>query len=461
MKVTKEIYEAHRKLSNCSAKFLDFVKENPESLKRANFSQLNIDQDQIKPQSWPTFIDKKTRKEIEEASVKVCKLIKNIPRRLFSNNPRQVSQYYEISEYMARTMLSGVSEEHIDNLLGRGDFIFSSSGLKCLEFNMSANVGGWETSLWESLYMEVPIISKFFRQYNIKPKPANKNLLAILSTHLIRTALDKFPGPCNTVNVAITSQGKGAFDKADLYVNHLYKNILHQTNKKLNGKVIFCGYHELEIADNSVYYKGEPVHVLLELYDGAVPPDFVKAVNSGNVIIYNGHITGLLSNKFNLALLSENADSNFFTPGEKEVILKYIPWTRKIVPGETTYEGKIIDLEDFVRSHRARLVIKPSMGTGGVGVYVGQKLDETRWLETVKTAFQTKGWLVQEYVESSPYLYQLGENRCSPHDVVWGFFVIGSCYAGGWVRVLPKEGNPGVVNCSQGAEESSIFEINE
>jgi uncharacterized circularly permuted ATP-grasp superfamily protein len=168
-----------------------------------------------------------------------------------------------------------------------------------------------------------------------------------------------------------------------------------------------------------------------------------------------------MSNKFNLALLSENADSNIFTREERELIVKYIPWTRKIVPGETTYEGKIIDLEDFVRSNRERLVIKPSMGAGGVGVYIGQNLDETRWLEIVKTAFRTKGWLVQEYVESSPYLYQVGENRSTLHNVVWGFFVFGSRYAGGWVRVLPKEGNLGVVNSSQGAEESIIFEIDE
>jgi uncharacterized circularly permuted ATP-grasp superfamily protein len=204
------------------------------------------------------------------------------------------------------------------------------------------------------------------------------------------------------------------------------------------------------------------VHVLVEKYGGIVPPAFAKAYKAGNVIIYNGHITGLMSNKFNLAVLSENQDSHIFTREERDIIKGHIPWTRKISPGETTFGGKKINLEDFIRSNREQLVLKPSIGFGGKEVHIGQNMNETRWKQVVKTAIREKVWLVQELVESDSYLYQVGENGCGPHHAVWGFFVFGSRYAGGWVRVIPVYGKgAGVINTARGAEESVIFEIDE
>ena len=62
---------------------------------------------------------------------------------------------------------------------------------------------------------------------------------------------------------------------------------------------------------------------------------------------------------------------------------------------------------------------------------------------------------------SCPYLYQVGEQGCAPHHAVWGLFVFGSRYNGGFVRMLPEKGNQGVINSHQGAEESIILEVEE
>ena len=466
MNISKDLYAVHKNLSACSAAFLEFVKDNPESLIRSSFPALEIDYHHIRLQSWPTFIDKKTKEEIGEVGVKVCNLIKSVPRRFFSNDPTRVSQYYEISEHMARIMLDGVDETHIDNLLGRGDFIFSPSGLKCLEYNIAGNIGGWEAEIWMPLYLKTPILSRFLQQYKYKEKLINENFLSIFLTHLIRTALDKFPGSteCSVINTAFVSRTQVVDQGVLSYLNRLYDNIvqLRGRNTRLKGRIILCDYHDLEVVDDVVFYKGEPVHVLVERYGGIVPPAFTKVFKKGNVIIYNGPISGLMSNKFNLAVLSENRDSHIFTPEEREIIKKHIPWTRKISPGETTFAGKKVNLEDFILSHREQLVVKPSIGFGGKEVYIGKNMDETRWREIVKSAVRRKVWLVQELVESNPYLYQTGVNGCAPHHAVWGFFVFGSRYAGGWVRVIPVHGKgQGVINTSRGAEESVIFEIDE
>jgi hypothetical protein len=465
MKIPREIYEAHGKLSACSVKFLDFVKRNPESLKRSNFSDLTTDNPQVTLQPWPTLIDQNIKKEFREAGVKVSNLIKSVPQRFFGSEPTAISRYYEISIYMANTLLNGANREHINDLLARGDFIFSSSGLKCLEYNISANIAGWDMSMWKALYLKNPIISDFLQQYQYKQKmnKNNENVLSILFKHFTTAALDKFPGIGDVLNIAVVTPVIISKETIKYLTEYFVQQTPLPPGKKLNLEIrmIVCSYHDLKVLNHVVYYQGEPVHILVEQYAGVVPPDFVDAVKAGNVIIFNGHLTGLMSNKFNLALLSENRDSDIFTAEEKETIEKYIPWTRKCIRGKTTFAGETIGLERFVYSRQERLVIKPSIGFGGQSVYIGKYMKEAQWQEVVNTALETKKCVVQEYVESFPYLYQAGENGCVPHHAVWGFLVFGPTYAGEWLRILPKQGNSGVVNSHQGAEESVIMEMDE
>jgi uncharacterized circularly permuted ATP-grasp superfamily protein len=198
------------------------------------------------------------------------------------------------------------------------------------------------------------------------------------------------------------------------------------------------------------------------MYHGVVPHGILKVFKSGNISIFNGPISNLLSNKLTLAVLSDYEAVDTYTDEEKKIIDTYVPWTRKISPGGTTYgKEKIDDLEDFIFSNREKLVIKPGAGLGGEGVCIGRKSSEEKWEKVLKTAVREKKWLVQELVESSPGLYQCGENGYDLHDTVWGFFIFGSRYSGAWARVMPQKSNKGVINCHQGATVSIIFEVEE
>jgi len=69
--------------------------------------------------------------------------------------------------------------------------------------------------------------------------------------------------------------------------------------------------------------------------------------------------------------------------------------------------------------------------------------------------------VVQEYTESYPYLFQSGTNGCIEHHAIWGLLVFGTRYAGGYLRILPKENGKGVINTYQGAEKTVIVEVDE
>jgi hypothetical protein len=101
------------------------------------------------------------------------------------------------------------------------------------------------------------------------------------------------------------------------------------------------------------------------------------------------------------------------------------------------------------------------VGFGGEGVLLGKNTPAEEWEQWVKTALSSRKWLVQEYVESVPLVYQMGRESYGAHDAVWGFIVLGSQYADGFLRLLPKSDNRGVVNVYQGARIGVIFEVNE
>ncbi|UCH98155.1 MAG: hypothetical protein JSV88_15245, partial [Candidatus Aminicenantes bacterium] len=201
MKITPDIRAAHEKLSNASLRFLEFVEKNPGALMRSSFSTLEGKDDVGKLQPWPAFVNQYTRNQMEKACVNVFKLIKRIPGLIFANDPYKMSRYYEIPPDIVKIQLDGVNDRHIDNLLARGDFIFSPTGLKCLEYNVSAGVGGMQVAYWEPMYANIPVISKFLQENQIKM--CNKNLLSLLIEHLFNRAAEKFPTGETEINIAL------------------------------------------------------------------------------------------------------------------------------------------------------------------------------------------------------------------------------------------------------------------
>jgi hypothetical protein len=451
MKIREEIKQAHHHLSDCSVRFLEFAANHAGALKRSNFSPLKALDGIMTLQPWPTFIDQTRKKEFGGVSVDICRLIKSLPRRLFNNDRQEISRYFEIPVNAVDIQLDGVDDLHIEGLLARGDFIISGTALKCLEFNITANLGGWPVVVAESLYLNTPVIDQFLRENRIRIR--RTELLSVFFHHVIDTVLKRFPG-ADSVNCAVVSDSRFGDD-----LRLVYKEALKKKDASLEGELIFCGFEHMEVSGDRLFFKGKHIRAVHELYHGLVTPQVNKIFKAGKICLFNGTVTSLMSNKLNIALLSENQHSDLFNAKERALIQSHIPWTRKMVPGDVQYKGETGDLESAVRDRRESLVLKISDSVGGANVYIGKHTTQTKWNETVTNAFAKRNWLVQEYVEPTPYLYQWGENGCAEHNAIWGFFVCGSRYAGLCVRVLPLENKTGIVNQAQGAVTSVAFEV--
>jgi len=470
MNIKSAVRDAHEKLSKYNVAFLEYTKENPAYLKRSHFNELvqwEHPGTHVKLQSWPIFIGQSTRNAFEEASVKVFELIKGIPRRLFSNNPGRISHYYNLPKEYVKQCLAGISDEHMNTLLARGDYVFSPSGLKCIEYNVTSSLGGMQLPFWEAMYLQNPLISGFIDRHQLKI--TNKNLISLLMEHLIDINLERFPGE-HEINIAFVIQDQKALEFVlsqgeGQYINQIYTSGLQRENRndmnRLKGEVIFCNFDQLDIRGEYIYYLNKRVHTILDNYVTDIPLEILILAKMGIVLIYNGPISVIMSSKLSLSVLSEHEDSDLFTPAERNTIKKYIPWTRKVIRGSTIYGAERINLEDFMLSNREKLVLKPAVGYGGESVYIGHHTPERQWKELTLEAFRQEQWVVQERIESRPFLFQWGESGCAEHDAVWGIFVFGARYGGIWLRVLPHSHSSGVINAFQGSKVSIVFEVDE
>jgi hypothetical protein len=468
MELRTIVREGYEKLSRTSEEFLKYVKENPDCFKRSNFQEIQWTDDPISPaklQPWPIFISSEIRQKFKEASTNILALIRSIPQRIFANNTREMSLYFDLPIEILEKSLYGTDEKYLRYIIGRGDFVFSPSGLKCLEFNIASNFGGWEICIWQPIYLENPIISRFIKNNNVKI--LNRNLLKVYFGNFIDAVLNHFPYE-DEINIVLQTRGGPKDEFAismETYLNSFYGDVLNEKKqgKSLKGKVILASFSELDLKKEYLYYKNKKIHVVIEyIKEDDIPPEILILYKYRKVLLYNGPVNSLMNNKLFLALLSERQDSDIFTVQEKKIIKKYIPWTRKFRKGSTTYDGESVRLEDFALRHREKLILKPARGTAGKNVCIGYITPEKQWQKMISEALTGENvWVVQEYVESYPLLFQAGENGYCEYNVILGLFAFGSHYGGSWARLLPRNDSEGIISVSSGAQETIVLEIEE
>ncbi|HLP57468.1 MAG TPA: hypothetical protein VK186_01495, partial [Candidatus Deferrimicrobium sp.] len=204
--ISEEIKTAHKRLSKTGVKFLEFVEKNPWSLKRSLYDNLQWPYRKILFQPWPFFIDQHFKKEVAEAGISVYNLIKEIPKKIFNFDAREMGGYFEIPGEVIEYILHGVTEGHIHHLLGRGDYIYSSThGFKCLEYNIAGNLGGWELPFWHSMYRQSAPLAKFFEENT--PGLINENLVEVALRLYVKRIIEVFPNHENEINTAMVMAG--------------------------------------------------------------------------------------------------------------------------------------------------------------------------------------------------------------------------------------------------------------
>src|SRR5947199_243874 len=83
---------------------------------------------------------------------------------------------------------------------------------------------------------------------------------------------------------------------------------------------------------------------------------------------------------------------------ERAAIARHVPWTRRVSEERTRRGGADIDLPEYIRAHRERLVMKPNDEYGGKGVYIGAEMSAVDWEAALAEALRSS-YVVQDKVE--------------------------------------------------------------
>jgi len=452
-----ELAAAHRALSPVDLAFREEARRSPELLDRATFQAMEPDGDLVdRPvQPWPTFVGRETQAELAAASLGVCALLKSVPERLFGNDTAALARAYGLPQQFVEVALA--EPNGLATTIARGDFISTAQGWRCIEFNISARLGGWESQLILERARLVPALARFCARESVAF--ACRDTLRELFAHVLAEARRQGLLEGGELNVAIVRDRREVARRAT--VERFHQQLAASCAELadgLVGRVFEARAEDVVLWRNDLYLGRLRIHAVI-VWSADTPKPVYRSFKMGRIALFNGPVEHLLSNKLALALLSENAERDVFSAAERALIARHVPWTREVVAGRRLdFRGEPRPLEELLAAHREELVLKKGFSHGGYGVAVGRFTAPEAWLDLGRRAAAQGGWEIQELVESLPYLYQTGARGCAPHEVIWGPFVFGDRYAGAFLRMQPKSTRD-IVNLSQAASQGVLVEV--
>jgi hypothetical protein len=273
----------------------------------------------------------------------------------------------------------------------RFDAFISGDEVKFVEYNAENPSSLTDQAGLNQVLFRVPALQALAERYRLRQfTPIISLLQTLLSTY-------REWGGQGLPNVAI-------LDWADLPTAHEFI-LLRNYFVGCGVPTVICTPDELEYSGGrlrrgdyqiDLVYKRIIIHEFLARYDETHP--LIRAYANHDVCLINPFRCKLLHKKAGFELLTDPEHSHWFTPLEREVIERSLPWTRRVAERKTDYRGQRIDLMEYIRKHRDRFILKPNDDYGGHGIFFGKESSASEW-ESLLTAALKADYIVQEVID--------------------------------------------------------------
>jgi uncharacterized circularly permuted ATP-grasp superfamily protein len=270
-------------------------------------------------------------------------------------------------------------------------FVDEGKGLRFTEYNAETPAGAAYNDALTGVFEAMPVMREFQRHHALRPLPARAGVLRSLLG-----AFAEWSGTRSRPRIAILDWREvPTFSEFLLFERYfasqgLECRIVDPREVEYAGGVLRAGDFEI-----SLIYKRVLIHELVERcgIDGPV----IRAVRDRAACMVNPFSCKLLHKKASLAVLSDECNAGLFGAEEREAIESHIPWTRVVEDRHTIFEGKTVDLPEFIRAHRERLVLKPNDEYGGKGIVLGWEATDAEW-EAGLAAAEKEPYIVQDRI---------------------------------------------------------------
>ncbi|RRR69689.1 MAG: hypothetical protein EI684_14980 [Candidatus Viridilinea halotolerans] len=313
-------------------------------------------------------------------------------------------------------------------------FTVDGSSLQFVEYNAESPAAIAYEDLLSEAFLTLPIMGEFVRNYRLRPLPARERMHA--------TLLDcwrEAGAPGGTPSVAIVDwhglpTATEFVQFATFFAQHNLPTIICSPDELQFREGVLVAIHDNQATPVNIILKRVLTSELLTHYgDHALEHPLMQAYAAGACVVVNSFRAKLLHKKSLFALLSDEQFTYDLPAETRAALAAHIPWTRVVRPGPTQYQGATLDLLDFARRNRERLLLKPNDDYGGRGITIGWEVDAATWdaalaaalispfviQEKVQIAYETYPTLIDDQVvfaprlvDSDPFLFGSSVQGC-------------------------------------------------
>jgi hypothetical protein len=169
---------------------------------------------------------------------------------------------------------------------------------------------------------------------------------------------------------------------------------------------------DLEIRRGRVYFSGRPADACWNKINTAPWRDlvadedlcarWVRAVSDTSFLHVNPFGARYVAeSKLSLALPQEPAFSGLFTPAERALAVRMLPWGRQVTTRARAAD-EVTCLHADLAEHPARYVLKQPYDIRGDGVTIGRAVGRGAWQDAIEAAL-AHGHLAQEHIAPTSY----------------------------------------------------------
>lgn len=287
------------------------------------------------------------------------------------------------------------------SVTSRLDSFLTADSYQFVELNAECPAGIAYQDVATEIFLELPIMREFRRAHEVTPMYCRNHLL------------DSLLKIYSSVRPQSDAPNIGIIDYSGLPTQREFE-LFKEFFQSRGFATTIADPRELEMRQDKLYHKDFRIDLvyrrvltteLLEKIDECRA--FVDGYRQHAAVFVNSFRTKFVHKKMLFGILTDERYEHYFSDAEREAIRAHIPWTRRAEDVRTTYQGKQIDLLDFVRANRDRLVLKPNDDYGGHGIYIGWEQNEKEWNEAIEQALKGD-YLIQERVatgrEVFPYV---------------------------------------------------------
>ena len=303
----------------------------------------------------------------------------------------------------AEKMLAAIDPGYeVSEVSAQLDLQIHNGSLHVLKYNADALTGAAYSEGLSDLFFECPPVLEFRRRYNLTPVGGKQPFL----TALLK-AYNQFSGGDGSKkpNIAIlefrSATGRSEYEifreyfRAAGYPTEL---VSPEQLEYKNGVLRANGF------DIDLIYRRVSVMEFLLRFNLSHP--LLQAYRDRRVCVVNAFRSELSHKKAMFALLTEDHLTATFPANERKAIKEHLPWTRVVKAGKATYKDGTVDLLDFIKTNREKLILIPNDEYSDLHSFVGFEHDEASWARAIREA-QRSPYVVQEHVKPTRTVFPL------------------------------------------------------